>query len=264
MLRTTMLALSVSAAVAVLAPPCWAQTPAVAPGVVEESIESRLQIDLNVTDAAIRKFLPPGWDLDVATQGPAKDCNVRLIFIDRVNVTGADRKPRGTGANQIVFLAVPVKETATGTAGQMIVAGLSADAAEAPGPFGVYLPAITHEMTRSATAGKKGLMDSQDWTFSAASGEHFSIHVKYERVAVPRQVRDIKYFSGKDPKTFISTKGDTGIHIARNATVEVQDRVKEFTLKAGGGRIASLFDGKEKVVSVDIFPWYNVSSTPGN
>jgi hypothetical protein len=43
----------------------------------------------------------------------------------------------------------------------------------------------------------------------------------------------------------------------RNATVPVKDRVKTFEFKASGGRVAKLFDGSERVVSVDAFHWYN-------
>ena len=36
-----------------------------------------------------------------------------------------------------------------------------------------------------------------------------------------------------------------------------EDRVTEFSYKAGGGKIAPLFDGTEKVVSIDALHWYN-------
>ena len=54
---------------------------------VENSAEFRMQLDFQVKDAALQKMLPAGWEPQVATQGPAKDCNIRLIFIDRVDVT---------------------------------------------------------------------------------------------------------------------------------------------------------------------------------
>ncbi len=61
---------------------------------VEESIETRFQLDFQASDAALKKFLPAGWDLQVATSGPAKDCNLRVIFIDRVSINGADGNAR--------------------------------------------------------------------------------------------------------------------------------------------------------------------------
>lgn len=43
----------------------------------------------------------------------------------------------------------------------------------------------------------------------------------------------------------------------RNTNIAVTDHVKEIQVKAGGGKIAKLFDGTERVVSVDAFQWYN-------
>ena len=52
---------------------------------VENSAEARFQLDVKVPDAALASYLPPGWTPNVAAQGPAKDCNLRVIFIDRNN-----------------------------------------------------------------------------------------------------------------------------------------------------------------------------------
>ena len=73
---------------------------------VEQNAEFRMQLDFVVPDAALRKFLPAGWQPNIATQGPAKDCNLRLIFIDRVDITGADGAP--LSSSRLVYLAVPV------------------------------------------------------------------------------------------------------------------------------------------------------------
>jgi len=39
------------------------------------------------------------------------------------------------------------------------------------------------------------------------------------------------------------------------ATVNVGDRVREFSYKASGGRIGALFDGTERVLSIDAIHW---------
>ena len=231
--------------------------------VTEESIESRFQLDFHVPDAALQKFIPAGWDVTIATSGAAKDCNVRVIFIDRVSVNGPDGKVIGAGANQIVYLTVPVKNAASGAAAQMVIAGLSADAKDVPGPFGVYMQATDHKMNRATAAGKgAGIVEEQTWQFSAAGGEHVETFVKYERVPAQRNKRDTTYVSAADPKIVQVARIDNSINIARNATIDVTDRVKEFRYKIGGGRLAALFDGTEKVLSVDIFPWSNLAITP--
>jgi hypothetical protein len=229
---------------------------------VEHSSEVRMQLDFVVADAALKKMLPEGWEPVVAKAGPAKDCNIRMIFIDRVDITGKDGTP--VGSNQLVYLAVPIKKTGTEVAGQMIVGGLTADPKDVPGPFGVYEAATTHRMTRAtnAVAGQPIEVD-ENWEFAAADGATMAIHVKYERGVARKGGSEVKFFSGKDPSSYQIFKIEQGLDIMRNATVQVKDKVKEFSYKASGGKLGALFDGTEKVVSIDAFHWYNRTvSTP--
>ena len=214
-----------------------------------------MQIDFVVPDAALRKFLPAGWEPAIATQGPAKDCNIRVIFIDRADITGADGAP--TGTNRMVYLAAPVKQTGGSNAGQMIIAGLSADAKEVPGPFGNFELATSHKMTRSVTDDGGAATGEETWSFAAASGERLELHIKYERAAARKGSQEVKFFSPANPSSYLIFKVDSGIDIMRNATVPMRDRVKEFSYKISGGRLGAMFDGTERVVSLDSFHWYN-------
>src|SRR5437588_12565470 len=101
---------------------------------IERSVETRFQLDLHVPDAVLKTYLPAGWTPNVATQGPAKDCNLRAIFIDRITVNGPDGKPVGKGSNRLVYLAAPVRNGA-GESVQLVIGGLTEDPADAPGPF---------------------------------------------------------------------------------------------------------------------------------
>src|SRR4051812_48110487 len=90
---------------------CCASGIAQAETAVESSAETRFQLDLQVPAAALQTFLPPGWTSAPAAQGPAKDCNLRAIFVDRYSVHAPDGKPVGTtGSNLLVYLAAPVKD----------------------------------------------------------------------------------------------------------------------------------------------------------
>jgi hypothetical protein len=42
----------------------------------------------------------------------------------------------------------------------------------------------------------------------------------------------------------------------RDQKTTLPDHIKKVSYKAGGGKIAALFDGTEKVMSWDSFPWY--------
>src|SRR3954467_6744309 len=131
--------------------------------VVEQAAEHRFQLDFRVNDAALAKMLPAGWETVIATQGPAKDCNLRMIFIDRMAIMGGDGKAAPRPTARLVYLAIPVKETASGNAGQMIIHGLTEHAADSPGAFGVYQHATTAKMARTTSAAGGALAGSEDW-----------------------------------------------------------------------------------------------------
>jgi hypothetical protein len=227
---------------------------------VEYSAEARFQLDLHVPDAAIKAVLPPGWAPNVAAQGPAKDANLRAIFVDRVTINGPDGKPVGkTGSNRLVYLAAPVKDP-SGINVQLVIGGLTEDPADAPGPFGVYLLATTHTMQRSTSSGTGPIIDSQDWVFGAATGEHLEMHIKYERgVGNKGNASDTKFYSAKNPTFYQISRQEQVLDILRNVTTTPPDRVKEFSFKASGGSYAKLFDGTEKALSWDNILWLNRS-----
>jgi hypothetical protein len=229
-----------------------AQTP------VESSSETRFQFDLHVPEAALASYLPSGWTSNPATAGAAKDCNLRAVFIDRVTVNGPDGKPAGTtGASRLVYLAAPVKNPG-GEAVQLVIGGLTEDPADAPGPFGNYLPTTTHSMQRATSTGTGAVLNSQDWVFAAATGERLELHIKYEQHAANRgPVADVKFYSAKNPSFYQISRQEQVLDILRNVTTNPPDRVKEFSFKASGGSYSKLFDGTEKVLSWDNIIWIN-------
>jgi len=223
--------------------------------VLERSLETRFQLDLHVPDPVLKTYLPAGWTPNVAAQGPAKDCNLRAIFIDRITVNGPDGKPVGKGSNRLVYLAAPVKNE-QGESVQLIIGGITEDPADAPGPFAVYLQAKTHHVQRSTSAGSNGQTDSQDWSFEAGSGEHLELHIQFERGPVSRtNPADVKFYSAKTPGTYQISRQSQSLDILRNATTNPPDRVKSFSFKGSGGSYAKLFDGTEKLLSWDHIVW---------
>jgi hypothetical protein len=231
--------------------------PAIAETFVENSAEVRLQLDFAVSDAALKKVLPAAWETDVATSGGAKDCNLRMIFIDRVDITGSDNAARGT--NQIVWLEVPVKNPVSRLAGRMVIDGLTADPKEAPGPFGVYRAAKSHRMERSSRAVSGAAPQIiEDWDFTGPNGERMGLHLKYERGVARKGSAEIKMFSGANPGFYQIARVTQGLDPMRNATVPApRDLVSEFSYTASGGNIGALFDGKERVISIDSIQWHN-------
>jgi hypothetical protein len=226
---------------------------------VEYSAEARFQLDFHVPDAALMSYLPAGWTPNVAPAGPAKDANLRVVFIDRMTINAPDGKPVGNGSNRLVYLVAPVKDP-SGAAVQLVIGGLTEAMADAPGPFGVYQLATTHRMQRTISSGKGPLTESQDWIFSAASGEHLELHIAFEKgVGAKTAPVDVKFYSAKNPNFYQISKQEQVLDILRNVTTTPPDRVKKFSFKVSGGAYSKLFDGSEKTLSWDNILWINRS-----
>jgi len=224
---------------------------------VESSSEARFQLDLAVPDAALKPFLPQGWSLNVATQGAAKDCNLRAVFIDRLTVNAPDGKPVGKGSNRLVYLAAPVKD-ASGANAQLVIGGLTADPADAPGPFGNYIHATTATAKRSISAEGGAVLETQDWVFQAPSGERLEMHITFERgIANRNPANEVKFYSAKHPASYQISKQEQVLEILRNPTTNPPDRVKQYSFKGSGGSFAKIFDGTERTVSWDNIIWLN-------
>jgi len=224
---------------------------------IENSAEFRFQLDFHVPDLALAKMLPAGWEAAIATQGPAKDANLRVIFIDRVDVTSPDNAPKTS--DQLVYVAIPVKQTGTNNTGQMIINGLVSSAKEAPGPFGNYVQAMTAKASRSFTTANDVTHGEENWEFVGLNGERLEVHLKYERAPARRNpTTETKFFNPSNPSAYQIFKVDSGLDIMKNASVPVPDHhVTDFSYKASGGPIGALFDGTERVLSWDSFHWYN-------
>ncbi len=231
--------------------------PVLAQTAVESSAEARFQLDLVVPDAALKAFLPAGFTMNVAAQGPAKDCNLRAIFVDRQTINGPDGKPVGKGSNRLVYLAVPVKDP-SGANAQLVIGGLTGDPADAPGPFGNYIHATTATMKKTTSSDGPNVTETQDWVFRAASGEQLEMHITFERgVSNRAAAAEAKFYSAKNPATYQISKQEQVLEILRNVTTTPPDKVKQYSFKGSGGTFSKLFDGTEKTVSWDNIVWIN-------
>jgi hypothetical protein len=254
-LAATALLLSASAAFGQAPPP----PPPI--NVLAQSSEYRFQLDFHVNDAALAKMLPAGWVSNAATQGAAKDANMRLIFIDAGNIVGPDNKPLGKGTDLMAILAAPVKQTDGGAVGQMILGGL--DQNDPSAAFGVLSPASSAKVTRSIATANGATIVTEDWDLVGAGGARAALHVKYTRLPANKGAGSANFYNPADPKAVQIFRTEQITDITRNATTNPPDRVAEFTYKASGGKFAPLFDGSEKPLSWDSQPVYNrIVGTP--
>ena len=224
---------------------------------VESSAEARFQLDLQVPQAALMRRVPEGWATNVRTEGAAKDANLRVIFIERKSVNGPDGAPVGDGSNVLVYLTVPVKDP-SGASAQLVIGGITEDPSDAPGPFGVYLPATVHTLKRTTSNESGATIETQDWAFEAATGEYLKMNITFERgIRNSRPAGDTRFHSAKNPAYVEISRQQQMLDILRNVTTTPADRVHNFSFEAGGGSYADLFDGTEKLLSWDNIVWLN-------
>lgn len=222
---------------------------------LETSMESRYQLDLQVSQSELDKVIPDGWTMEIRDRGAAKDANLRVIFIERITVNGADGNPVGDGTNILVYLAAPVKNP-DGESVQLIIGGMTADPADSPGPFDNYLAASNNRFDRITKSRDGQVVETQEWEFEAVTGEFIKMNINFERgIGALRPVRERLYCSNKSPDYCQLSKQQQMLDIMRNVTTKPEDRVKNFSFSAGGGSYARIFDGNERVLSWDNILW---------
>lgn len=247
---------------AAFAQPAVGQAPAAAPAapttpmtIISQSSEYRFQLDFHVNDTALAAMLPAGWVSNAATQGPAKDANIRLIFIDAGNIVGPDNRLLGKGKDLLVYIAAPVKQADGSASGQMILGGISQYNPDAA--FGVMEKASDAKVTRTAASAGGVTLMVEDWDLAAAGGAHAALHVQYTGAPANKAGGAVNFYNPADPAKLQIFKTEQATDITRNVTTNPADRVMEFSYKASGGKFAALFDGTEKALSWDSQPVYS-------
>jgi hypothetical protein len=136
----------------------------------------------------------------------------------------------------------------------MILGGISENA-DVPDGYGVYLKAANAKMIRNASTANGIALETDDWDFSAAGGEHLQVHVKFTPGGANKAVGETRFYNPADPSQFQIARTQQATDITRNVTTTPPDRVLEFSLKAGGGKFAKLLDGA-RPLSWDSQPIY--------
>jgi hypothetical protein len=191
--------------------------------------------------------------VDSPTTGPFKDVNFRVTFIDRL----LNRDPDGKALSptRAASLGVPVKKTGTQTRGSMVVMGLSSTAGGAPGAYGVGVlaNADTERKVRIDAAGTATV--EEIWQFQTTDGAQIQLQIQYVRGMPVAGKAEAKVYSAIKPDFYRIYRIEQAVDVVRGADVEA-DRVQKIVFKASGAKLAPLFDGSEKLISVTSIPWY--------
>jgi hypothetical protein len=213
------------------------------------NVDVRTILAFKARDAAVQKFLPEGWEVDVATTGSAKDVNLRVTFIDRLSAQDADGK--ALPQVRTVTLSVPAKKKGSETRGTMLFAIYTSGGSG--GPYGVSVHADT-KMERKTAVDPAGTASVEEvWQFQAPDGNSVQLQIQYLRGAPTPAKAESLLYSAVKPDFYRIYRYEQSADEVRGAGV---DRVQKVVFKASGPQLAPLFDGSEQLIGVTSVPWY--------
>lgn len=216
--------------------------------------EVRTVLAFKLSDAALQKILPEGWEAVPVAAGPAQGANLNLNVLDWVTVTKPDGKP-GEGL-RITAIAVPARKKGTEVGGAMVVAGLVSGPSYVPGAYGNFglAKAAMERRVRTDPAGASAAEEA--WEFIGDGGDKIQLQLKYTAGVPTRSKAEFKVYSAVKPDFYRIYRLDTAADVVRSTATGV-DRVQAISFTASGPKLSAIFDGKEQLVSITSLPFYS-------
>ncbi|MSP95481.1 MAG: hypothetical protein EXR00_09445 [Alphaproteobacteria bacterium] len=217
--------------------------------------EQRTYVFLQVAPAAAQAFLPAGWTVNPAAAGATKDANLILVWIDRKLGLTTDGKPLQSGTNKLLVVLVPSKNTGTGEAANMVVAGTSADPAGAPGAYKAYGAGAVNVDRVEKNAGAASTVE-ETWLARGPDGNEVNLRVAFTRGVPAASSFDMRIHSAAEPSFYRIYRGNQVVDTVRSVNTGV-NRVSSVALKASGsGKLSAAINGSEKIIAINAMPFY--------
>ena len=212
----------------------------------------RTAFTFKMPDAVVQKLLPPGFEVNSPTAGPARGSNLGMTLIDYVTVQDPEGKPLPTRTT--VAMNIPSKVTATGQAVGMVFNGFIGQGG-APGPYFNFGAAkISIDRHARTDADGKALVD-ESWEVKAEDGSAVTIALQYTRAVPTRGKVEAKLHSAAKPDFWRIYRFEQAADVVRSVSTGV-DRVSKASFNATGPKLSSLFDGSQQLISITSIPYY--------
>jgi hypothetical protein len=237
-----------SMAILLLAGPTFAQEK-----LSGSNVDVRIGFAFKVSDAAVRKLLPEGWEVNPPSSGPSQSANLTVSVVDQSINFDAEGKP--SSPYRGVALSIPAKKKGSDAAGSMIVDGLFT-ANYAPGAYGVFLPARVNVDRKTRTERDGKTMVEESWELRADGGHSIEIHVQYLAGATTKSKTEARIYSAAKPDFFRIYRFEQASEVLKSVPTGV-DRLSRVSFKAAGDKLGLLFDGSQQLISVTAIPWYS-------
>ena len=232
----------------------WAQAQTYA----AEQIERRIVIGVQVNAEALRGRLPSPWQLDPITGGPLKGSNLLISLVDNLRTENPEGNTSVSGTLRFAFFAAPATNPKTGQTVAVVLGGFASNAAYVPGYYQVYKAAAIR--MQHATKSVEGGADERTdvWEVVDGSGK---TELSLRMITLPdanmrsRVKSEIHSISARDPALWRIYKFDSITDVVKSAALGI-DRVQSLNLRVNSAEFADLFDGSEKLVGINLLPWY--------
>jgi len=159
--------------------------------------EARTVLAFKVSDAALQKFIPAGWQSSPFSSGPSAGANVIVTLVDQLVVQGPDGKPQDT--IRVAALVLPAKKMGTDATVPMVFGGFSSNASYVPGAYGTFelAKATVERKVRTEPDGKSSADES--WDFKADNGASILVQLQFVHAPTARSKAETHVYSAKIP-----------------------------------------------------------------
>jgi hypothetical protein len=201
-----------------------------------------------VSDAALRKLLPEGWESAAIPQ--MQGGNLTVTFTDILASEKPDGQPAETA--RAVWLSAPVQKKGTGERAGAVLTGLASHPSFVPGPYGNYALAQAR-LERRRQIEAAGASVSEEWQFVGDNGTKVELRLAFaDGPAQHLKPPQSSVLSATKPNLRRINKTEV---VAQQIRVGDTGGVREVTFVARGPLLSALFDGSEQLIAVISAPW---------
>lgn len=217
------------------------------------STEARLYVWLRVDPDALKRNLPKGWEAQPAT-GFLRGANLAVVLIEGIAVSDTHGMPL-PAVEHFAVVAVPARNEGVDSAAFIVIDGLAAPAASAPGAYGVYKPARVTIERRSNRESALSAAVEERWQFTSDIGDFINVRIVYDRGVGVRKRIEPRIYSGLKPDFYriykIEQVEDLVHTIYRDGP-----KAKNLEFSAAGGKLSELSADEDKIVGIVSMPTY--------
>ena len=229
--------------------------PAGAETMVQSDVDSRVIVALQVSTPALQKWLPKGWLINAATQGPFKDANLMVIFTDMPYAVDASGKPSSTGNSRFAVLVVPVVNPKSDKPTYMVIGGYSANPENIPGVYKNFKKASVRRVQAFEGNDMEPGMGDDAWTAQIGGTGTIELRFRHQRSTPARSKVEQHVYSSVDPGFFRIYRVDSTMDLIKSVPVKV-DRLQSYQFNVKVPELQDMFDGSEKFVALVAQPMY--------